>query len=672
MSRAASQQRIPAGLASYPLAILSVAMLALIATPLSAVALGLPSTYVWALIGLCGAHMLALALIPARRLPRWGQLLYLSAQCGLAVIAQTLAPPILLGYVYLAIVLQAITLFPLWLWIPFAVAVYAIWSGLLALATTGFVSWLQGNLALAFPATCAIIAVIVYARQQRKSEQVQLMLQQVQLRYDQLATSMRDLQQGAMLEERRRLAQTLVGEVEVALSRTEQQVNSALAQAQSNLERLQVTVAQTRNSAAVAVERLRGAITTLRLPDAPELPKISLPSLAPSDELVIAGRSSVVLAWVLPTVFVALALLSAVMQPLEGATFMLLLLTGFTLTITSVATQRTTSTLLLQVGLLVQTMLVLAMTALTATLPLLLGLLLILWQIAIRLPLRQIALSAMGLFATTVVLGLVGQQIPNPEALLVGAVATVAVGGPLILARRQMERRRADELRLALLNAEVEQQTTEVRTLAIAAERSRLAREVHDDLGSRLMLINLQLQLAEELATDDPAAAIEQLRTSREQLHAAWQSILAVADAELPLGCADLATALQQLLILPGAEGHHSVPQGHLLIEGELDDLPATVRATIYRTVQEGLTNARKHAQARRVKVEVIAVCGYVTITVWNDGVVTTTSEPTASSCSYGLLGLRERAETLSGGVEAGPTADGGWRLRVVIPAEAM
>ena len=91
-------------------------------------------------------------------MPRWLQIFFLVYQCGSAVIMQTLAPAPLTGYVYLSIVLQSIVLFPLWLWIPFAVSVYAVWSGLLAIATMNALTWLQGNLALAFPATCAIIA----------------------------------------------------------------------------------------------------------------------------------------------------------------------------------------------------------------------------------------------------------------------------------------------------------------------------------------------------------------------------------------------------------------------------------------------------------------------------------------------------------------------------------
>ncbi|MGB9632275.1 MAG: two-component sensor histidine kinase, partial [Chloroflexaceae bacterium] len=168
----------------YPFAVQSVVTLALLGAPLSALG---QSYAVWrlvALAGLCGALLIAVTFVPARRLPRWGQALFLLGQVALTALAQALAPAPLLDYVYLALVLQAIALFPPWLWIPFAVGVYAVWSGMLLVATANLIDWLQGNLMLAFPATCAIIAAIFYLRQQRRSEQVQHMLQQVQQRYD--------------------------------------------------------------------------------------------------------------------------------------------------------------------------------------------------------------------------------------------------------------------------------------------------------------------------------------------------------------------------------------------------------------------------------------------------------------------------------------------------------
>jgi signal transduction histidine kinase len=654
------------------MAVQSVVVLALLGAPLSALGQGLAPWQLWTLAALCGLHLLAAILVPARWLPLWAQICYLLAQVGLTATSQALAPAPLLDYVYLAIVLQAMALFRPWLWIPLAVAVYIVWSGLLI--SSGILAWLQANLALAFPATCAIIAAIVYLRQQRRSEQVQELLQQVQQRYEALTTGMGEqLQQRAMLEERSRLAQTVVGEVQQALSRAEQSAAAALAQAQTNLARLQSTVAQTRASAATAVERLRNAVAALRLGEADQERGDEPPAgvgltvaMGPSDEGVIGPTPNRVLTWVLPSVFVALAVaLTLSNRLLAWEALLAVLLCSGLLFAFYVLTQFTRHPLLLQLGLAGQILVVVAMTAFTHTLPLLLGLLLVLWQLAMRLPLRLILFYLAGApAAAALLLGAWRPLAIDMSTVLVGAMATVAVSAPLLAARRQLEWRKQNELRVALLSAEIEQQTAEVRALAVAAERSRLAREVHDDLGSRLVLINLQLQLAEELAAEDAAAALEQLRRSREQLHEAWRGVLAVADAELPLRERPLSLALQQLGAPVGGL------QVELLLEGELDELPAPLAATVYRTVQEGLTNARKHASASLVSVHAVANSGYATVTVTNDCRHGAGLPPAATGASYGLIGLRERVEAVGGGLEAGPSADGGWRLRVVLPAE--
>lgn len=655
--------------APYPLAVQSVAVVSILGAPLSGLAMGFAPWRLWALVGICLLHLLAITFVPARRLPLWAQIVYLVAQLGLAATGQALAPAPLLDYVYLAIVLQAMTLFRPWLWIPFSVGVYTVWSGVLLIVTASIVAWLRSNLALAFPATCAIIAAIVYMRQQRRSEQVQQLLQQVQQRYDQLTAGLWEQQQRAALEERSRFAATVVGEVQAALSRAEQSVTAALTQAQTNLARLQGAVAQTRDSAANAVERLRSAVAALRGESSgPPPPPTLAAALTPVDEAVIAATPNMVLTWVLPSVFVILALAFTLLtHPFAVETFAPLLACSILLLGAYVGTQRTQHPLLVQAGLAGQAVVVVLMTLLTHTLPMLLGLLLVLWQLALRFPLRQIVLYLAGAPAAAALV-LVRWQ-PGAlgiDSLLVGAVAAVAVGAPLLLARRQLERRKQAELRLHLLSAEIEGQLAEVRALAAAAERSRLAREVHDDLGSRLVLINVQLQLAEELAAEDPAAALEQLQSSREQLHLAWRAVLTVADAELPMDGSCLPAALADLA------AHHG-PLVRLSMDGELDELSPARATAVYRAVQEGLTNARKHGRPGSIEVQVNMRSGYATVTVINDnsGPVGPEGARTGGG-GYGLIGLRERAEALGGGLEAGPLPEGGWRLRVVLPAEGV
>jgi signal transduction histidine kinase len=659
------QRRTP-----YPPAVQGVAVLVLCAAFIgvfsSSVAAwaGIPERF-WAFIAILSVQFLAVLFVPVRRLQPWWQVALLSVQVFATALAQTVIPTPLLDYVYLSIVLQAISLFRPWLWVPFAVAVWAVWNGQLLIASNSLLVWLQSNLGLAFPATCAIIAAIIYVRQLRRSEQAQHMLQQMQQRYDALALALREMQHRAVIEERGRLLQTVGSEMQTVLARAEQSVSTALGQAQSNVH---ATVQQTRVAAAQAIERLRSQITALRHGEpVPQRQALSgATTLVSGDEAVIGRVLNIVLTWVLPSIFAVLALaLIALQHRLTSDLALPIVVLVALLFCTYVCTQLVHNPVLLQIGLAGQTFAVVVLALLTQLLPILLGMLLVFWQMGTRLTTTQITLFLAGVPATVILL--IGRFYPvelELENLMVVAVAAVAVGGPLVLARRQFDRRKQAELRLVLLGAEIDQQTAEARALATAAERARLAREFHDDLGSQLMLINLQLQLAEELAEEEPTAALEQLTQSRELLHHAWRRVNTLADAELVTTGGTLAPDLATLV----ASRQHSVAgQVHLRIDGPLESLSDQAATTVYRTVQEGLTNALKHAAPHAVDVHVAVQGGYVTVTVRNDGV----TDPTAPGPnSYGLIGLRERAEALGGGSEGVALPDGGWRLRTLLPID--
>src|SRR5581483_807530 len=101
-----------------------------------------------------------------------------------------------------------------------------------------------------------------------------------------------------------------------------------------------------------------------------------------------------------------------------------------------------------------------------------------------------------------------------------------------------------------------------------------------------------------------------------------------------------------------------------LRIEGTPVALPATLDLTAYRLVQEGLTNAIKHARAKRADVLVRYADGHVELSVTDDG----TGDGGGESGGHGLMGLRERVSVYGGELEAGPLAEGGFRLRARIP----
>jgi signal transduction histidine kinase len=91
------------------------------------------------------------------------------------------------------------------------------------------------------------------------------------------------------------------------------------------------------------------------------------------------------------------------------------------------------------------------------------------------------------------------------------------------------------------------------------------------------------------------------------------------------------------------------------------------VDLTAYRLVQEGLTNALKHAQATRAEVVVSYGEGHIEVTVTDDG----TGVGNGDGGGHGLVGMRERVSVYGGELDAGPQSDGGYRLRAKLPLEA-
>jgi signal transduction histidine kinase len=202
---------------------------------------------------------------------------------------------------------------------------------------------------------------------------------------------------------------------------------------------------------------------------------------------------------------------------------------------------------------------------------------------------------------------------------------------------------------------------------AADAERTRWARELHDETLQGLGALRLLLAAARrrgdakqtELAVDE---AIEHLQEEIENLHAIISDLRPAALDEL-----GLRPALEALL-------ERRSDHGALAIDSELvlpdpnargDDLEPEIESTIYRLVQEALTNVVRHASARRVRVAVIATASAVSIEVIDDGVG---FAPDASRSGFGLAGMRERA-FLAGGTVTIDSGAAGTVVRAELPA---
>jgi signal transduction histidine kinase len=210
-----------------------------------------------------------------------------------------------------------------------------------------------------------------------------------------------------------------------------------------------------------------------------------------------------------------------------------------------------------------------------------------------------------------------------------------------------------------------------VRSLMAAAdaERSRWARELHDEPLQGLGALHLLLAAARrrgdarqtELAVDEAIAHIQQ---EIENLHAIITDLRPAALDQL-----GLRPALEALVESRGAHGTLTIAAA-LTLPGPDDGderLTPEVESTIYRLVQEALTNVVKHANARHARVAIVAAEGVVTIEVRDDGVGFAADTPAAG---YGLTNMRERV-TLAGGTLTIASDAGGTVVRADVPAPA-
>jgi signal transduction histidine kinase len=197
---------------------------------------------------------------------------------------------------------------------------------------------------------------------------------------------------------------------------------------------------------------------------------------------------------------------------------------------------------------------------------------------------------------------------------------------------------------------------------ATLLERARLARDLHDTVAHHVSAMAIRAQAGLAMAPSQPEAATEALRLIEAEASRALTEMRTMVrvlrqPAEL--------TPLPRVADLAELSGRsHTGPWVNVEILGDVDDLPPSVGATIYRLAQEAVTNARRHAKhATRIEVRVAADDTSVRLRVRDDG---DAGSPGASG--YGLIGMAERAGLLGGTCEAGPNPGRGWTVTAVLP----
>jgi signal transduction histidine kinase/DNA-binding NarL/FixJ family response regulator len=224
---------------------------------------------------------------------------------------------------------------------------------------------------------------------------------------------------------------------------------------------------------------------------------------------------------------------------------------------------------------------------------------------------------------------------------------------------------------LAITNARLhEAAEMNARAEAAAAERNRMAREVHDTVAQGLMAVLLELRSAHAAIDgghdDEAAAALDAARTAAEAaFEETRRSVLGLAPS--PLEGRSLEEALELELAWANRTG---VADVRLITAGTPVELPADIAHTVFRIAQEAVTNALRHARAHSVRVGIVYAPAGVTLLVQDDGAGFDRDRVDESGASHGLglRGMSERARLLGGQLELDSTPGWGTRVRASVP----
>ncbi|WIM96943.1 sensor histidine kinase [Actinoplanes oblitus] len=242
----------------------------------------------------------------------------------------------------------------------------------------------------------------------------------------------------------------------------------------------------------------------------------------------------------------------------------------------------------------------------------------------------------------------------GPENLALAALGGVAV------AAGEAARNRRLYLAEALLRAEER----------LAAQRLRIARDLHDSVGHHLALINVQAGVAAHLAAGEPAGeTFEQIRRgSRDALAELRDAVGLLRRPGEPAAPVEPAVGLAALDDLLAAYRRSGLRIAFVR-QDDAPPIPPAADVVAYRIVQESLTNVARHAGPTAVRLTLRHESGTLTVIVENDRpAVDNPVDSPVDRPAHGLLGMRERVAALGGEFHAGPRAIGGFRVAATLP----
>ena len=270
---------------------------------------------------------------------------------------------------------------------------------------------------------------------------------------------------------------------------------------------------------------------------------------------------------------------------------------------------------------------------------------------------------ARGLAGLAALLGALALLVVAEPDLQVGTVLLVGGGwaaGRVVRDRERLATALADRAR----DLDAERETH--AELSVRYERARIAAELHDIVAHAISVMVVQASAGQRLAARDPELADEAFAAiagAARQAEDDMGRLVALLGDARAVGAAPDLELVEELVARAAASGLDVT----LRLEGEREGLPAQLASVAFTVAQEGLTNALRYACGAAVTIAVRGESDTLSVEVVN-GAGDRNATLAGDGTGNGLLGLRERVGACGGSLDAGPTAQGGWRLRARLP----
>lgn len=247
------------------------------------------------------------------------------------------------------------------------------------------------------------------------------------------------------------------------------------------------------------------------------------------------------------------------------------------------------------------------------------------------------------------------------DRILLPSLVVLLTNGAVVLIGHLLVRDEQTQTALEAANRKLTEYAVQVDELATMRERNRLAREIHDNLGHYLTVINTQIEAACTILDSDPERSVYLLERAqsltKEGLSEIRRSVAALRSS--PIEQHSLPDAIRSLLTQHNAAGVTIAYQ----VEGETTPLPESIEHVLYRAAQEGLTNLHKHAHATSAELRLIFQQKCVSLHLRDDGIGS--ANP---SSGFGLLGLQERVKLIGGRFSVQTSPGNGFLLDIEVP----